>query len=113
MRFLVVNNYSKAGTKGIKQFAKFVEILRKSVERSENISDLSNDYTLVEDLHEIDKFLVDPLLSSGHGDAKAFDLIDVVLVVGNNSNLPWSTANMKVQINTDLVTQSHQKLFGC
>ena len=91
-----MNNYSRVGPRGLKNFAKFVKILRESVERDDNIPDLSNDYTLVENPDEIDRFLVDPLLTSGQGDTKSFDLIDMVLIVGNSSNLPWSPANLKV-----------------
>ena len=96
MRFLVINNYSKVGERGLKQFEKFVTLLRNSVEGSGNISDLSNDYTLVENPDEIDRYLVDPVLVSGHTDSKAFDLVDMVFVIGNSTSLPWSNANIKV-----------------
>lgn len=96
MRFLVVNNYSKVAGAGLKQFHKFVSLLRNSVEGSENISDLSNDYTLLENIEEIDRYLVDPVLVSGQTDSKAFDLVDMVFVIGNSTSLPWSNTNIKV-----------------
>lgn len=95
MRFLFVNNY-KPQTKQLGYFNDFIRIVKETVDKSPNINDINNDYIIIQDHKEIERYLVDGNLLSGDTKSQQFDLIDVVYIIGDQSRLPWAPGNRRV-----------------
>lgn len=95
MRLLFVSCF-KAGPAGQSQLQQLVRLVKTTIDASPSISDMNNDYILLEDLDQIDRYLVDTSFSASEQKSQAFDIIDLVFILSDNSRLPWAAGNRKV-----------------
>lgn len=92
MRFLIV--YSEVACSTTTK--RWSDIIRDSIESCTEVSDISNDYTEVTNMKHLDKYLIDINRAVKTKDTKAFDLIDVVYIIGDHRRMPWSDSNNRV-----------------
>ncbi len=95
MRFLFVSCF-KAGAAGQTQLHQLVKLVKNTIDASPNVNDINNDYLLVDDLDQIDRFLLDTSFSASEQKSQAFDIIDLVFVLSDYSRPPWAAGNRKV-----------------
>jgi hypothetical protein len=70
--------------------------VKATIDSSPSVNDINNDYILIEDHDQIDRFLVDTSFSANEQKSQAFDIIDLVYILSDNSRLPWAAGNRKV-----------------
>lgn len=92
MRFLIVYSAVACSTAA----KRWSDIIRDSIESCTEVSDISNDYTEVTNMKHLDKYLIDINRAVKTEDTKAFDLIDVVYIIGDHRRMPWSESNNRV-----------------
>ena len=95
MRLLFVGCF-KQGSPAQSQLPLLVKLVKATIDASPSVSDMNNDYILLEDLAQIDRYLVDSSFSASEQKSQAFDIIDLVFILSDNSRLPWAAGNRKV-----------------
>lgn len=91
MKFLLINYYKKSL---LHKFDNFYQWFKKQL-FSKRFIHLLVELKIVRELKELNEYIFIPTSPANNRNdfAKNFDLVDVIVVVGNSSRLPWSKSN--------------------
>lgn len=97
MKFLIVNNFQKESNANNLDLKTFIKTIKETIKKISSSTDTESEFYITKTKKDLEKFLIDPQANYlSNSSARNFDLIDVVLINGRVSPVPWSKQNQQV-----------------